>query len=257
VNLLDAAAIFAAGVAAGSINTVVGSGSLITFPTMLALGYPPVVANISNNIGLVPGGVTGAYGYREELKGQRSRLVRLASASFLGAVIGGLLLLGLPAEAFNVIVIALIIIALVLVVVQPRLQRWMMRRREGEHHPHGGPVLWAGVLFAGMYGGYFGAAQGIILIALLGIMLDDDLQRINAGKNVLSAVVNGTAALLFTLMWLFADTKVSWLAVLMIAAGSTCGGMIGARVGRRIPPLVLRGVIVAVGVAAIVNLLLA
>lgn len=257
MNLLDAAAIFAAGVAAGSINTVVGSGSLITFPTMLALGYPPVVANISNNIGLVPGGVTGAYGYREELKGQRSRLVRLASASFLGAVIGGLLLLGLPAEAFNVIVIALIIIALVLVVVQPRLQRWMMRRREGEHHPHGGPVLWAGVLFAGMYGGYFGAAQGIILIALLGIMLDDDLQRVNAGKNVLSAVVNGTAALLFTLMWLFADTKVSWLAVLMIAAGSTCGGMIGARVGRRIPPLVLRGVIVAVGVAAIVNLLLA
>lgn len=257
MNLLDAAAIFAAGVAAGSINTVVGSGSLITFPTMLALGYPPVVANISNNIGLVPGGVTGAYGYREELKGQRSRLVRLASASFLGAVIGGLLLLGLPAEAFNVIVIALIIIALVLVVVQPRLQRRMMRRREGEHHPHGGPVLWAGVLFAGMYGGYFGAAQGIILIALLGIMLDDDLQRINAGKNVLSAVVNGTAALLFTLMWLFADTKVSWLAVLMIAAGSTCGGLIGARVGRRIPPLVLRGVIVAVGVAAIVNLLLA
>ncbi|QKW39865.1 sulfite exporter TauE/SafE family protein [Actinomadura sp. NAK00032] len=256
MNLLDAVAVFAAGVAAGSINTVVGSGSLITFPTLLALGYPPVVANVSNNIGLVPGGVTGAYGYREELKGQRGRLVRLASASFIGAVIGGLLLLGLPAEAFNVIVIALIVIALVLVVVQPRLQRWMMHRREGEHHPHGGPVLWAGVLFAGMYGGYFGAAQGIILIALLGIMLDDDLQRINAGKNVLSAVVNGTAAVLFTLMWLFADTKVSWSAVLMIAAGSTCGGMIGARVGRKIPPLVLRGVIVAVGVAAIVNLLL-
>ncbi|SNT54453.1 hypothetical protein SAMN05443665_10427 [Actinomadura meyerae] len=256
MNLLDAAAIFAAGVAAGSINTVVGSGSLITFPTLLALGYPPVVANVSNNIGLVPGGVTGAYGYREELKGQRGRLVRLASASFIGAVIGGLLLLGLPAEAFNVIVIALILIALVLVVVQPRLQGWMVRRREGEHRPHGGPVLWAGVLLAGMYGGYFGAAQGIILIALLGIMLDDDLQRINAGKNVLSAVVNGTAAILFTLMWLFADTEVSWLAVLLIAAGSTCGGVIGARIGRRIPPLVLRGVIVAVGVAAVVNLLL-
>ncbi|MEU8344983.1 sulfite exporter TauE/SafE family protein [Spirillospora sp. NPDC048832] len=256
MNLLDAAAIFAAGVAAGSINTVVGSGSLITFPTLLALGYPPVVANVSNNIGLVPGGVAGAYGYREELKGQRGRLVRLASASFIGAVIGGLLLLGLPAEAFNVIVIALILIALVLVVVQPRLQGWMVRRREGEHRPHGGPVLWAGVLLAGMYGGYFGAAQGIILIALLGIMLDDDLQRINAGKNVLSAVVNGTAAILFTLMWLFADTEVSWLAVLLIAAGSTCGGVIGARIGRRIPPLVLRGVIVAVGVAAVVNLLL-
>jgi uncharacterized membrane protein YfcA len=256
VNLLDAIAIFAAGVAAGSINTVVGSGSLITFPTLLALGYPPVMANVSNNIGLVPGGVTGAYGYREELKGQRGRLLRLAPASFAGAVIGGLLLLGLPAEAFNVIVIALIVLALILVVAQPRLQRWMARRREGEHRPNGGAGLLAGVFAAGMYGGYFGAAQGIILIALLGILLDDDLQRLNGAKNVLSAVVNGTAAILFTLMWLFADTGISWWAVLLIAAGSTCGGVIGARVGRRIPPLVLRGVIVAVGAVAIVNLLL-
>ncbi|NDU77581.1 TSUP family transporter [Actinomadura sp. DSM 109109] len=256
MNLLDAAAVFAAGVAAGGINTVVGSGSLITFPTLVALGYPPVVANISNNIGLVPGGVAGAYGYRDELKGQRGRLTRLATGSFLGAVIGGLLLLGLPAEAFDVIVVALIVIALVLVVVQPRLQKWTLRRREGGHHPqHGGPVLWVGVLLAGMYGGYFGAAQGIILIALLGIMLDDDLQRLNAGKNVLSAVVNGTAAILFTLMWLFGDAGIDWWVVLLIAAGSTCGGMIGARVGRRIPPLALRAVIVGVGVVAIVNLL--
>lgn len=256
MNLLDAAAVFAAGVAAGGINAVVGSGSLITFPTLVALGYPPVVANISNNIGLVPGGVTGAYGYRHELKGQRGRLTRLASGSFIGAVIGGLLLLGLPAEAFDVIVVALIIIALVLVIVQPRLQKWMLRRREGEHRPqHGGPALWVGVLLAGVYGGYFGAAQGIILIALLGIMLDDDLQRLNAGKNVLSAVVNGTAAILFTLMWLFADTGINWSVVLLIAAGSTCGGVIGAKVGRRIPPLALRTVIVVVGVVAIVNLL--
>jgi hypothetical protein len=256
LDLLDAAAVFAAGVAAGGINTVVGSGSLITFPTLVALGYPPVVANVSNNIGLVPGGVTGAYGYRKELKGQRGRLLRLATASCIGSVIGGLLLLGLPAEAFNVIVIALIAIALVLVVVQPRLQKWMVRRREGEHRPHGGAPLWAGVLFAGMYGGYFGAAQGIILIALLGIMLDDDLQRLNAGKNVLSAVVNGTAAILFTVTWLFGDTGINWWVVLLIAAGSTCGGVIGASVGRRIPPLVLRGVIVVVGLVAIVNLAL-
>jgi uncharacterized protein len=254
VNLLDAAAVFAAGVAAGGINTVVGSGSLITFPTLVALGYPPVVANVSNNIGLVPGGVTGAIGYRKELAGQRGRLARLATASCSGAIIGALLLLGLPAEAFNVIVVALIVIALVLVVVQPRLQKWMVRRREGERRPHGGPLLWVAVLFAGMYGGYFGAAQGIILIALLGIMLDDDLQRLNAGKNVLSAVVNGTAAILFTLFWLFGDTGINWWAVLLIAAGSTCGGVIGASLGRRIPPMVLRGVIVVVGLVAIVNL---
>ncbi len=256
VNLLHATAVFAAGMAAGGINTIVGSGSLITFPTLLALGQPPVVANVSNNIGLVPGTVTGAYGYREELKGQRGRLLRLATASLTGSVIGGLLLLGLPSAAFNIIVVPLILLALVLVVVQPRLQRWMLRRREGEHRPHGGPMLWVGVLFAGVYGGYFGAAQGIILIAFLGIMLDDELQRINAGKNVLSAVVNGTAAILFILMWLFAGTDISWWSVLLIAGGSTCGGLIGARLGRRIPPLVLRGVIVVVGLVAVANLLL-
>ncbi|MFI0406440.1 sulfite exporter TauE/SafE family protein [Actinomadura sp. 3N508] len=254
MNLLDAVAVFAAGVAAGGINTVVGSGSLITFPTLVALGYPPVVANVSNTIGLVPGSATGAYGYREELKGQRERLLRLGSGSLIGAVLGGLLLLGLPAEAFDVIVIALIAIALVLVLVQPRLQKWVLRRREGEHRPHGGAVLWIGVLLAGVYGGYFGAAQGVILIALLGIMLDEDLQRVNAAKNVLSAIVNGSAAVLFTLLWLVSDTEINWWAVLLIASGATVGGLIGARVGRRIPPMVLRGVIVVVGLVAIVNL---
>ncbi|WUH99214.1 sulfite exporter TauE/SafE family protein [Spirillospora sp. NBC_00431] len=256
MNVLDATAVFAAGVAAGGINTIVGSGSLITFPTLVALGYPPVVANVSNNIGLVPGSATGAYGYREELKGQRDRLLRLGTGSVVGAVIGALLLLGLPAEAFDVIVVALIALALILVVVQPRLQKWVLSRREGEHRPHGGPALWVGILFAGMYGGYFGAAQGIILIALLGIMLDEDLQRVNAAKNVLSAVVNGAAAVVFTLLWLFSDTEINWLAVLLIASGAVVGGLIGARVGRRIPPLVLRTVIVVVGIVAIVNLVL-
>lgn len=255
MDALDAVAVVAAGVAAGGINTVVGSGSLITFPTLVALGYPPVVANVSNNIGLVPGGVTGAYGYREELRGQRGRLLRFAPASLAGAVIGGLLLLGLPAEAFDVIVVALIVIALVLVVAQPRLQKWTLRRRDGAHRPNGGPALLAGVLLTGVYGGYFGAAQGIVLIALLGISLDDELQRLNAAKNVLSAVVNGTAAVLFILTWLFAGTGIDWLAVLLIACGTTVGGMLGARVGRRIPPAVLRGVIVVVGLVAIVNLL--
>ncbi|MBE1532205.1 sulfite exporter TauE/SafE family protein [Actinomadura algeriensis] len=258
MNLLEAAAVFAAGVAAGGINTVVGSGSLITFPTLVTLGFPPVVANVSNNIGLVPGSATGAYGYRAELEGQRGRLLRLGSASMLGALIGGLLLLGLPAEAFQVIVVALIALALVLVVVQPRLQAWVKRRREadgeGEHGPHGGPLLWIAVLLAGMYGGYFGAAQGIVLIAILGIALADDLQRVNAAKNVLSAIVNGSAAVLFITLSIVSDTVIDWWAVLMIALGSTVGGLLGAKVGRRIPPPVLRGVIVVVGLVAIVNL---
>ncbi|MBO2452863.1 sulfite exporter TauE/SafE family protein [Actinomadura barringtoniae] len=254
MNLLDAAAVFGAGVAAGGINTIVGSGSLITFPTLVALGYPPVVANVSNNIGLVPGSVSGAYGYRVELKGQRERLMRLGSASLIGALLGGALLLGLPESAFKVIVPGLIIIALVLVVVQPRLQKWLLARRE-HHSPHGGPWLWAGVLAAGVYGGYFGAAQGIVLIAMLGIALDDDLQRINAAKNVLSGVVNGSAAVLFIGMSIFSDTKIEWPVVLLIAVGSAAGGQLGAKVGRRIPPLALRAVIVVVGLVAIVNLL--
>jgi len=252
--MLDAAAILVAGIAAGGINTVVGSGSLITFPTMIALGYPPIVANVSNNIGLVPGGLAGAYGYRKELKGQRERLLRLGSASLVGALVGATLLMGLPESAFDVIVPVLIVIALVLVVVQPRLQRWLLARREYQH-PHGGPWLWAGVLAAGMYGGYFGAAQGIILIALLGIALDDDLQRLNATKNVLSAIVNGAAALLFIALSWIGDNMINWMAVLLVAVGATIGGLLGARVGRKIPPMVLRGVIVVVGLVALANLL--
>ncbi|POM25987.1 hypothetical protein BTM25_03710 [Actinomadura rubteroloni] len=253
--MLDAVAVFAAGIAAGGINTVVGSGSLITFPTLVALGFPPVVANVSNNIGLVPGSVTGAYGYRRELRGQRDRLLRLGSASLLGALIGGTLLLALPAGAFQVIVPALIVVALVLVVVQPRLQKWLVARRDGAPL-HGGPWLWASILLAGVYGGYFGAAQGIILIAVLGIALDDEIQRVNAAKNVLSAVVNGSAAVLFTGLWLFSDTRIDWLAVLLIALGATLGGLLGARVGRRIPPPLLRAVIVVVGLAALAKFLL-
>lgn len=248
MNVLEAAAIFAAGVGAGGINAAVGSGSLITFPTLVALGYPPVVANVSNNVGLVPGSAAGAYGYRRELRGQRDRLLRLGTASLTGSLIGGGLLLGLPERAFKVIVPVLILLALVLVVVQPRVNAWVLARRE-KHHPHGGPWLWAGVLAAGVYGGYFGAAQGIVLIGLLGIFLDDDLQRLNGTKNVLSGVVNATAAVLF-----IAVAEVDWPAVLLIAVGSTLGGLIGASVGRRLPAVVLRGVIVVVGVAAIVRL---
>lgn len=250
MNVLHVGAIFLAGVAAGGINTVVGSGSLITFPTLVALGYPPVVANVSNNVGLVPGGVTGTLGYRKELEGQRTRLIRLGSASMVGSLLGGVLLIKLPAQAFNVIVPVLILLAVVMVVVQPRLNAWLLARRE-THHPHGGPLLWLGVFVAGMYGGYFGAAQGVVLIGLLGIFLDETLQRVNAIKNGLSTIVNATAAVLFILV-----AKVDWQVVLLIAAGSTVGGLLGSSVGRRLSPVVLRTVIVAVGLAAIAKFVL-
>ena len=239
----------AAGVFAGAINTVVGSGTLVTFPVLLAVGYSPVVANVSNTLGLVPGSVSGAIGYREELAGQRRRALVLASASLVGGITGAVLLLSLPGSAFEAIVPALIAIALVLVVLQPRLARVLAARRPAR--PHGGPTLWAGVFATGIYGGYFGAAQGVILLALLGITIpSEDLQRLNALKNVLAGLVNGVAAVVFVFF-----ASVAWLPALLLAAGSAAGGQLGARIGRSLSQPVLRGVIVVVGVAAIVQLL--
>ena len=242
-------AILAAAIAAGAINAVVGSGSLITFPTLLAFGFPPVIANVSNNIGLVPGNVSGALGYREELSGQRGRLIRLGIASCAGSLAGAAALLALPPGVFEVVVPALIILACVLVVLQPRLSAWVAARG-GERAEHGGPFLIAGVFLAGVYGGYFGAAQGVLVIGLLGVFLTESLQRINAGKNVLVTIVNATAAVVFVIF-----AHVAWLAVGLIAAGSTAGGLIGARFGRRLPPLALRIIIVVIGVVAAVKLI--
>ena len=250
MTFLECVLVLAAGVFAGAINTVVGSGTLVTFPVLLAVGYGPVVANVSNTLGLVPGSVSGAIGYRRELAGQRRRAFVLMGASLSGGIAGAVLLLSLPSSAFEAIVPALIAVALVLVVLQPRLARALAARRE-HARPHGGPLLWGGVFGTGIYGGYFGAAQGVILLALLGIALpDEDLQRLNALKNVLAAIVNGVAAVVFLFFASFA-----WLAVLLLAAGSAAGGQLGARVGRSLSPPVMRGVIVVVGVAAIVQLL--
>jgi len=251
-------ALFAAGAAAGTINTVVGSGTLITFPTLLAFGYPPVLANVSNTVGLVPGVISGIHGYRRELKGQRRRLMLLGTASLLGGATGAVLLLTLPANAFKAIVPALILLALVLVVVQPRLAAWVARRQAarggrggaGRADASGGPVLWALIFGTGVYGGYFGAAQGVLLIGLLGIAFTDTLQRLNAAKNVLAALVNGVAGIIFICV-----THIAWGAAGLIAAGSILGGQLGARVGRKLPPAALRILIVCVGVAALVKLL--
>ncbi|MFI7449445.1 sulfite exporter TauE/SafE family protein [Nonomuraea sp. NPDC049714] len=245
MTVWEALAVCAAGLAAGAINAVVGSGSLITFPTLVAVGIDPVVANVSNNIGLVPGSVTGAYGYRAELRGQRDRLVRLGMGSALGALIGGILLLYLDPDVFQVVVPVLIGLACVLVLIQPRLNAWLAARRD-QPRPHGGAALWLGVFGAGIYGGYFGAAQGVLVVGLLGAFLDDGLQRMNAAKNVLALLVNATAAVLFLLI-----ADVDWWAVLAVAVGAMLGGFLGAKVGRRIPAPVLRGVIVCVGVVAI------
>lgn len=256
VTIWEMLAVFAAGVGAGTINTIVGSGTLITFPVLLATGLPPVTATVSNALGLIPGSISGAIGYRKELTGQRRRILRAGAATAVGSLCGAALLLALPADAFETIVPVLVGLALVLVILQPRITKAVQRRRErngpdAAPDPDGGPLLITGLLLASVYGGYFTAAQGIIYVALMGMLLNDTLQRLNATKNVLAAVVNSVAAVFF----LFA-AEFDWTAVALIAAGSTLGGQLGATIGRRLPPTALRALIVAVGTVAIVQLIL-
>lgn len=249
VTVTHAAVIAVAGAWAGMVNVIVGSGTLVTFPVLLALGYPPLVANVSNGLGLVPGSLAGAVGYRRELAGLRRRLARLGVCSVLGALLGALLLLVLPSGAFDAVVPVLVAVAVVLVVAQP----WVARRlaaREGGDRTRVGPGLLAGTFGTGVYGGYFGAAQGVLLLALMGILLDDDLQRHNAVKNVMAMLANLVSGVVFVVV-----APVSWPVVGLIAGGSVVGGLVGARIGRRLPPVVLRGVIVVVGVVALVQLL--
>ena len=254
IDLPEALVIIAAGIAAGTINTIVGSGSLITFPTLLLLGYPPLVANVSNTVGLVPGTISGAIGYRRELRGQRARARPLLVAAGLGGLTGAGLLLILPAAAFARIVPILILLACALVAIQPRLSKWVVERRVRlGHEPQtgGGPLLIVSVYLTGIYGGYFGAAQGVILIALLSILVDDNLQRLNGLKNLMTAAINGVAAIIF-----IAVAPVAWGPAILLAIGSTIGGQLGALVGRRLSPIALRGAIIVVGTVVAVRLLL-
>lgn len=246
---LEAVSVVAAGLAAGTVNTIVGSGSLITFPTLLAVGYPSVTANVSNNIGLVPGSASGVYGFRRELVGQQSRIRVLATASGLGGLLGGILLLTLPSSVFDAVVPILILVAVALMAVQPRLAAWIATRRtEGARDVGLAPM--AIVFASGIYGGYFGAAQGVILLAVLGVFVPDEMRRTNALKNVLAGTVNGIAAILFIL---FAD--VAWEAVVLIAMGAVVGGVIGARIGRWIPATLLRAAVVILGTGVALKLM--
>jgi uncharacterized membrane protein YfcA len=248
----EALLVLLGGVWAGTINTIVGSGTLVSFPILVAVGVPPVTANVSNSIGLVPGSVTGAWGYRRELAGQGHRLRWLIPATTLGGVLGAVLLLWLPAGAFEAVVPVLIGIGVLLVVLGPRIQRVVA----AHHEQHGGMPdrgawwVWPAVLGTGVYGGYFGAAQGVLLMAVFGIGIDDDVQRHNAIKNVLAALVNAVAAAVFILV-----ADVDWWAVLLLGVGAVLGGVIGASVGRRLSPTLLRSVIVVVGVVALVAFL--
>jgi uncharacterized membrane protein YfcA len=249
VSALQALLILLAGVGAGTINTIVGSGTLVTFPTLLFFGYPPLTANISNNVGLVAGGATGSWAYRNEMVGGGGAIRRLAPMSVLGSLVGATLLLVLPASAFATIVPVLIAVSLVLVLAGPRLQARVQAPHE-THNGHG--ALMVGVFVAGIYGGYFGAAQGVLLMGIFSLLTDEGLQRLNGYKNVLATLVNFVAAVIFLAV---AREHVDWAVAGLIAVGAVIGGLVGATIGRRLPPTVLRAVIVVVGVAAIVRML--
>jgi len=251
VSLLDAVLIALAGVGAGVINTVVGSGTLVTFPTLLALGYSPVVANVSNTVGLAPGGLSAVIGYRRELAGQRDRLIRLGVAAMIGGSIGAVLLVTLPSEAFEAIVPVLIGLGCVLVAIQPWVARRVKDHTEPDR-PHGSATMWVLIMLAGVYGGYFGAGQGVLLLGIMGIGLNEDLQRTNAVKNYLALVANTVAAVLFIVI-----AEIDWAVAGLVALGSVIGGQIGASVARRLPSVVFRVVILVIGVIAIWRLLAA
>ena len=252
MNLLEGAIILLAGIAAGVINVIAGAGTLITFPTLLALGIPPVTANVSNTVGLVPGSIAGAYGYRRELKGQWRSITWMALFSAIGGVVGGVLLLILPAEAFSAVVPYLLLVAALLSAIQPRVARFV-RRKSAETAHDTRPLsfgLVLGILATGVYGGYFGAAQGVVLLALLGILWSTDMHRANGAKNVLAGVANVVSAGIF-----ISSGMVDWMVVLLIGVGSATGGWLGARIGRRLPAVVLRTILVVVALTAAVVLL--
>jgi uncharacterized membrane protein YfcA len=279
VEFYEIVLILLAGVGAGAINAAVGSGTLITFPALVAFGVPPVSATMSNALGLVPGNIASSFGYREEIRGQGKRLLKLLPASLLGSLVGAYLLLHLPDDTFESVVPVLILVALVLVIGQPMLQRALKRKKlkEAQEQPGvpagaepGGtdpaaagdwiaPLAPGRALVVGLivfataiYGGYFAAAQGIILVGLLGLVLSDSIQRLNGAKNVLVLVVNITSATVYSIVGF---DRISWLSVLLIAIGSLVGGYAGARVSRRLSPVLLRTVIVVLGLVAFFRIL--
>ncbi|WP_269928128.1 sulfite exporter TauE/SafE family protein [Kocuria massiliensis] len=256
MSFLEICIILVAGLWAGAINTIVGSGTLVTFPVLVSMGVPPVTATISNAMGLIAGNFTGAWGYRKELKGLETTLWKLVPCSLAGGILGAYLLLHLPASVFESISPVLIGIALLFVIFQPKLQAVVRKRREGksitpadgDHQP---PILYALVFFAGVYGGYFVAAQGVLLLGILGVFLLASLQGANAIKTVLVAAVNLIAGISYVL---FAFDRIDWWVVLLIAISSTIGSWVGAKIGRRMKPAVLRTIIVILGLAAIVKM---
>lgn len=253
--ILDALATVLAGLAAGTLNAVVGSGTLITFPILMALGLPPVVANMTSSVGLLGGNLSSVPGYRKAIAQARPLLRLMAPASLLGGIVGSLLLLVLPSEVFQGVVPALVGLAVALVAIGPWVQRQVAARRAHDENGSFVPrwVLLVLVFGTGIYGGYYGAAQGVLLIGLLGVLTTTPLQVANGLKVVLALLVNLVGSLVFICIGF---GRIDWWHVLLVFVGSAVGGVVGARIGQRLHPTVLRGVVITVGLIALARLLM-
>lgn len=250
---LEHLAIAGAGFVAGIMTSTVGVASLLSFPVLLAVGLPPVVANASNTVGLTPGALSGSFGYREELREHPRITAAVITTCAAGAILGAALLLALPSAVFEAVVPWLILGTCLLVGAQPRISRWLRRTHEAAEHdrPRLSPVTTFFSTLVGVYGGYFGAGSGVMMMAVLGLGSDLEFRIVNALKTLAVLASNVVASVIFLVV-----ADLDWAAIVLLAVGSTAGGYVGARIGRRLNPSVLRGLIVVVGVSAAVWMLL-
>jgi uncharacterized membrane protein YfcA len=244
----SAALVVGAGFLAGGVNALAGGGTLLSYPALLAAGLPPVLANTTSSVGLLSGYAGGSLAYRRELEGQQARAVRLIAAGVVGGVVGAVLLLVVSGEAFKVVVPFLVLLASGLLAVQSRVAAWLRARGSAEEHP-----LWVAQLLIGLgavYGSFFGAGLGVVMLAVLGVLVADDLQRLNALKGVLSLVINLVGAVVFV-----ATGHVRWFAAVLLAAGAFAGATAGVSLARRLPAQAVRAGVVAVGLVVGIVLL--
>jgi uncharacterized membrane protein YfcA len=245
---VDAALVGGAGVLAGAINAVAGGGTLVAFPALLGVGVGPLTANITCSVGLITGYAGGSVAYRRELAGQRDRVRALLPFAVTGGLAGAVLLLVTPPSTFRAVVPFLVLLSAVLLGVQPLLSRSLGTQQREQRDLHWGARI--GVGLAAVYGSYFGAGLGVLLLAVLGVLVADGLQRLNALKGVLSLVINLVGAGVFVL-----SARVDWGYALVLAVGAYLGGTLGVSVARRLPAHVMRAAVVALGVVVGIGLL--
>lgn len=246
--VLNEILIFLAAVAAGFINAIAGGGTLITFPVLIAIGIPPIAANVTNTVALVPGTIGGMWAQRADFNSQYKRLLKLLLPAVAGGIAGGLLIINTSENSFRSIIPYLILLATLLLAVQIPVKNWVTKRIGHVHHEKHNPLFMLSMVFmASVYGGYFGAGLGVILMAVLGLVTDDSLTRLNFLKQALAFFVNFSAAIYFVF-----SGKVEWMIALVMILGSVSGGIIGGKLAGNIKPELLRWIVVGAGLIATV-----